>query len=191
MNDDLAITAEEHRNVSEKASNIISYSSPSSYYDEIITRLQLQAQQQQQYHQKLEQRQQNISLQTSNRKKIVLLVDDEADHCFIYQIVLQDAGYECISYTDSVQALQEFRPNYYDLVILDIRMPTLDGFALCKKIREIDNKIQIIFITASEEHYNKIKKQNYPELENVVSIQKPIGNEELVRVVNIAIAARG
>ena len=98
---DLAISAEEHRNVSEKASNIIS----SSYYDEIITRLQLQAQQQQQqYYQKLDQRQQNISLQTSNRKKRVHLVDDEADHCLTYQTVLQDAGYECISYKFSTSS---------------------------------------------------------------------------------------
>jgi CheY-like chemotaxis protein len=194
MNDDLAITAEEHHNVSEKASDIISSSSPSSYYDEIITRLQLQAQQQQQqYHQKLDQ-QQNIRFQTSNRNKRVLLVDDEADHCLTYQTVLQGAGYEFISYTNSVQALQEFRPNYYDLVILDIKMPTLDGFALCEKIREIDTDIPIIFITAGEVDYENYRRQYYPKLSNDVNInclQKPIGNEELIRVVNMAIAARG
>jgi CheY-like chemotaxis protein len=190
--DDLAITAEEHHNVSEKASNIISSSSP-SYYDEIITQLQLQAQQQQQCHQKLEQ-QQNICLQTSNRKKRVLLVDDEADHCLTYQVVLQDAGYECISYMDSIKALQQFRPNYYDLVILDIKMPTLDGFALCEKIREIDTAVQIIFITAGEVDYENFRRQYYPKLSsdvNINCIQKPIGNEELVRFVNVAIAARG
>jgi DNA-binding response OmpR family regulator len=108
--------------------------------------------------------------------------------CSLYQLVLQDAGYECISYTDSAKALREFRPNYYDLILLDIKI--LDGFELCKKIREIDNKIQIIFITASEEHYNKIKKQNYPELESIVSIQKPIGNEELVKIVNAAMVTK-
>jgi CheY-like chemotaxis protein len=190
--DDLAITAEEHHNVSEKASNIISSSSP-SYYDEIITQLQLQAQQQQQCHQKLEQ-QQNICLQTSNRKKRVLLVDDEADHCLTYQVVLQDAGYECISYMDSIKALQQFRPNYYDLVILDIKMPTLDGFALCEKIGEIDTAVQIIFITAGEVDYENFRRQYYPKLSsdvNINCIQKPIGNEELVRFVNVAIAARG
>jgi DNA-binding response OmpR family regulator len=106
-------------------------------------------------------------------------------------MVLNDAGFQCQSYIEPLKAIQEFRSNYYYLILLDIKMPVLDGFELCKKIREIDNKVQIIFITASEEHYNKIKKQNYPELENVVSIQKPIGNEELVRVVNMAIAARG
>jgi CheY-like chemotaxis protein len=189
--DDLAITAEEHHNVSEKASNIISSSSP-SYYDEIITQLQLQAQQQQQCHQKLEQ-QQNICLQTSNRKKRVLLVDYEADHCLTYQVVLQDAGYECISYTDSVQALQEFRPNYYDLVILDIKMPKLDGFALCEKIREIDTAVQIIFITAAEVYYESFRKQYYPKMSNDVNInclQKPVGNDELIQIVNKIMASR-
>ena len=83
--------------------------------------------------------------------KRILLVDDEIDHCLIYQIILQDAGYECKSYTDSVQALQQFKPNFYDLVILDIKMPRLDGFALCEKIRELDKTVHIIFITAAEE----------------------------------------
>jgi two-component system catabolic regulation response regulator CreB/two-component system response regulator ChvI len=87
------------------------------------------------------------------RRKTILLVDDEPDHCMVYEIVLEDAGYECKSYTDSVKALQEFRPNYYDLVILDIKMPKLDGFALCEKIRELDKTLQIIFITASEVYY--------------------------------------
>jgi CheY-like chemotaxis protein len=64
-----------------------------------------------------------------NRKRI-LLVDDEPDTCMVYQIILEDAGFECLSYTDSVKALQEFRPNYHDLILLDIRMPVLKGFEL-------------------------------------------------------------
>jgi DNA-binding response OmpR family regulator len=62
-------------------------------------------------------------------------------------------------------------------------MPMLDGFELCKKIREVDKSNQIIFITASGHYYDKIKKQSYPELSNIVSVEKPIGNEELVKVV--------
>src|ERR671928_107529 len=126
-------------------------------------------------------------------KKKILLVDDERDICLSYQIVLQDAGYECISYTDSVQALQEFRPNYYDLVILDIRMPKLDGFALCEKIREFDKVVQIIFITAGEAYYENFRKQYYPEIGNDVNInclQKPIENEELIKIVNMTIATK-
>jgi PleD family two-component response regulator len=67
------------------------------------------------------------------RRKRILVVDDEPDICMTFQVVLQDAGYECISYIDSVKALQEFRPNYYHLILLDIKMPVLNGFELCKK----------------------------------------------------------
>jgi DNA-binding response OmpR family regulator len=88
--------------------------------------------------------------QIRSRKRRILLVDDEPDTCMLYQIVLQDAGFECISYTDSVRALQEFRPNYYHLLLLDIKMPVLNGFELCKKIIELDKMVHIIFITASE-----------------------------------------
>src|SRR3954447_17296495 len=100
----------------------------------------------------------------------------------------QDAGYECVSYTDSVKALQEFRPNYYNFVILDIKMPVLDGFELCKKIIELDKTVHIIFITASEEYYEQFRGQHFPELGKINYIQKPIGNEELVRLVNMIVA---
>ncbi|MFL6364567.1 MAG: response regulator transcription factor [Nitrososphaeraceae archaeon] len=131
-----------------------------------------------------------IGIGLNNQTKInrILLVDDEPDLCMVYQIVLQDAGYECIPYTDSVKALQEFRPNYYDLILLDIKMPMLNGFELCKKIRELDNNVQIIFITASEEYYEKFRSQHFPELGKINYIQKPIGNEELIRIVNMIIA---
>lgn len=122
------------------------------------------------------------------RANRILLVDDEADHCLTYQIILQDAGYECISYTDSVKALQELRPNYYDLVILDIRMPKLNGFALCEKIRELDKAVQIIFITAGELYYENFRK--LLQLSNDVNInclQKPIGNEELIQIVHMTL----
>jgi DNA-binding response OmpR family regulator len=122
------------------------------------------------------------------RANRILLVDDEADHCLTYQIILQDAGYECISYIDSVKALQELRPNYYDLVILDIRMPKLNGFALCEKIRELDKAVQIIFITAGELYYENFRK--LLQLSNDVNInrlQKPIGNEELIQIVHMTL----
>jgi two-component system catabolic regulation response regulator CreB/two-component system response regulator ChvI len=115
-----------------------------------------------------------------SRRKRILLVDDEPDLCRIYQIVLQDAGYECTPYRDSVKAMQEFKPNYYDLILLDIKMPILNGFELCKKIREADKTVQIAFVTASEVYYEKAREKYYPELANINYIQKPIGNEELV-----------
>ncbi|HZA08361.1 MAG TPA: response regulator [Nitrososphaeraceae archaeon] len=148
------------------------------HYDKIITKLHLQV---------------ANSYEKSRKRRLILLVDDEPDTCMVYQIVLQDAGYECISYTDSVTALEEFKPNYYDLVILDIKMPKLDGFALCEKIREVDKTARIIFITAAEQYYEKFRNKYYPRLNNdpnINCLQKPIGNEELVQIVNMTIATK-
>jgi two-component system, OmpR family, response regulator ChvI len=171
------------------------------YYYELITKKHLQANEEyehsiQQHKQQQQQQQQKLQekgLHNQKRKKRILLVDDEPDHCMVYQIVLEDAGYECKSYADSVKALQEFRPDYYNLVILDIKMPKLDGFALCEKIRELDNNIQIIFITAAEEYYENFRKQYYPDLSkdiNINCLQKPIANEELVQIVDMTIATK-
>ena|SRR5689334_17737459 len=180
---------------SNKFEKIYSSIEPKSY-DEIITKLHLQAREEyqsttMQYSQKQKiEDEEGLHNQTRGRKRI-LLVDDEPDICMVYQIILQDAGYECVSYTDSVKALQEFRPNYYDLVMLDIKMPKLDGFALCEKIREFDKTGQIIFITAAEEYYENFRKEYYPALSNDINIkclQKPIGNEELIQIVNMTIA---
>ena len=120
--------------------------------------------------------------QTSRRR--VLLVDDEPDLCMVYQIVLEDAGHECISYTDSVKALKEFRPACYDLILLDIKMPILNGYELCKKIIELDKTVHIVFITASEAYYGKFRDQHFPELAKINYFQKPITNEELIQLVD-------
>jgi DNA-binding response OmpR family regulator len=134
-----------------------------------------------------EEEQEWLHNQTTRRKRI-LVVDDEYDICMVYQMVLHDAGFECISYIDPVKALKEFRPFYYDLILLDIKMPVLNGFELCKKIREIDKPVHIIFITASEAYYEKFRGQRFPELGKINYIQKPVGNDELVQLVNMIIA---
>jgi CheY-like chemotaxis protein len=131
----------------------------------------------------------------NRRRKRILLVDDEPDICIVYQMVLEDTSrYECKPYTDPVKALQEFRPNYYDLILLDIKMPVLNGFELCENIRERDKAVQIIFITAAEESfYKNFGKQYYLQLSNDINIkyvQKPIGNEELVKIVNSVISTK-
>jgi CheY-like chemotaxis protein len=162
------------------------------YYDQIITKLNLQAREQHERSGMQRLLQDQTARNSRNKKKRVLLVDDEPDICMVYQIVLEDAGHECISYTDPVKALQEFRPYYYDLILLDIKMPVLNGFELCRKIRELDKTAHIIFITASEQFYENIREKSYPELiiNNVNYIQKPIANEELIQVVNMTIATK-
>ena len=146
------------------------------YYDQIITKVNLQARKQQ--HERL------IRDQTAISGKRVLLVDDEPDICMVYQIVLEDAGYQCIPHTDPVKALQEFKPYFYDLILLDIKMPVLNGFELCKKIIELDRTVHIVFITALD----KFRTQHFPELGKINYIQKPVSNEQLVQIVDMIVA---
>jgi CheY-like chemotaxis protein len=173
---------------------VVSSSSwPSQYYDELITKLQVQAMAEYDYgitalQRKLEEDQKEEPYNQNGNKRI-LIVDDEPDTCTVYQIVSEDAGYECVSYIDLVKALQEFRSGYYDLVILDIKMPVLNGLN-SKKIIELDKNIPIIFITALPERYKDIIDQSYPELRNTIYIQKPITNDQLVQTVNMTIATR-
>ena len=81
-----------------------------------------------------------------------MLVDDEYDHNSIFTIGLQDAGFEVDAYYDPQLALSAFKLDYYDLLILDIRMPKIDGYELYDKIRKIDDKVNVCFLTASERY---------------------------------------
>lgn len=154
MDEDCSTTAAEYYyDEFKEASNITSFSS--LYYDELITKLRLQSMEEcgilrWQYHQQQQklQEEQKEELQDQKRNKKIFLVDDEPDNCMVYQMVLEDAGYQCISYTDSVKALQEFKPYFYDLVILDIKMPQMDGFELYQEMKNQDIKNQSLLFNS-------------------------------------------
>jgi DNA-binding response OmpR family regulator len=77
--------------------------------------------------------------------KKILVVDDEPDLTILCEMILEDEGFSVDAFTDSLLALESFKPNFYDLLILDIKMPGLDGFELYKKIKELDAHVNICF----------------------------------------------
>jgi two-component system, OmpR family, response regulator ChvI len=113
------------------------------------------------------------------RRKI-LLVDDESDVVSTFQMILEMNGFEVEAYTSPISALSSFRPNEFGLLILDIRMPVMNGFELFKKIKEIDNRVQACFITAYED-YREEFKESFPMLDEAkYFIRKPKAIEDLV-----------
>jgi two-component SAPR family response regulator len=82
-----------------------------------------------------------------------------------------------------VVALENFRGDYYDLLLLDIRMPEMTGFELYEAINELDKRVPVIFITAFEVYYEALKEM-FPNLVPTSFIQKPISNSELVQRIN-------
>ena len=111
--------------------------------------------------------------------KRILLVDDESDVCFALQKVLSENGYVVDSYEDPLLALEKFKGHYYSLVILDIKMPKLNGFTLYREIKTLDKKAKVCFLTAGEMHSDILSL-----LPANCLIRKPIENEELMRRIN-------
>jgi DNA-binding response OmpR family regulator len=113
------------------------------------------------------------------------LIDDEPDIIYSIKRVLEINEFLVDSYTDPTLALSNFKPGLYDLLLLDIKMPKMNGFDLCQKMKEIDSNVKISFLTASELFYEEYRRLDaYPGLDKAYFIQKPCRSEELIRQVN-------
>ena len=128
-----------------------------------------------------QQQQQGISSTKQKRKKRILIVDDEADIAFVFKLALEyDGGFEVDTFYQPEIALTSFERGVYDMVLLDINMPILNGFQLYAELRKIDEMVKICFITASiNVHFHglSIERSQSPEC----FIRKPIEREEFVR----------
>ena len=78
----------------------------------------------------------NNNKQGKRSSSRVLVVDDEPDIITLFELALRDSGFEVDSFNDPLVPLSNFKPCYYDLVILDIKMPKIDGFELCAEDEE-------------------------------------------------------
>ena len=120
-------------------------------------------------------------MKIKKNKTKILIVDDEDDITLSFKRILEIHGFEVDAFNDSKLALSKFKVNYYDIALLDIKMPYIDGFDLYKKIKEMDNKIRVCFLTASEAYYQQFREKDYHELSRDLFIQKPIELEELLK----------
>lgn len=114
----------------------------------------------------------------------ILVVDDEPDLTQVSTLALEYHGYKVDSFNDPQEALSKFKPGLYDLIIIDIKMPQMDGFELYHEIKKKDNNAKICFLTASELYYEEFRKKEYSALDRNLFIQKPIGNEDLIKEIN-------
>src|SRR5918912_1853398 len=121
----------------------------------------------------------------NNKSKRILMVDDETDVNYTFETVLKENGFVVDSFDNAVLALNNFKADLYDLVLLDIKMPEMDGFKLYEEMNKIDNKFKVCFLTASEMFYEQyrpahsiIKGEDYP------IIRKPIKNEDFIKQIN-------
>ena len=127
---------------------------------------------------------------TENDKQTILIVDDEPDITIALKMYLEIQGFHVDAFTDPVYALAQFKVGFYHLLILDIKMPEMNGFELYTEIKKKDNTIKVFFLTAlSEMHdYDAFKKEVYPKEGERYFIAKPIENEEILTRIKTVIA---
>ena len=94
------------------------------------------------------------------KNKTVLIVDDEKDIRNIIKYNLEQKGLKCITANDGEEALKKLSDSP-DLIILDIMMPSKDGYEVCRTIREQGNTVPIIFLTAMDREFDEIKGLEY------------------------------
>ena len=112
--------------------------------------------------------------------KIILIVDDDPDVSSIFSIGLEDEGFVVDTYNDPLEALSNFKPSFYDLLLIDINMPKMNGFELCTQILKFDVNVRICFITAGETNIEALREV-YPTISVGCFIKKPITLEYLVK----------
>ena len=115
------------------------------------------------------------------------MVDNEVDITFALENALENFGFKVDTFNDPITALKSYKTNFYDMVILDIKMPKMDGFQLYTKLKEQDPQVKICFLTASELFYEEFRKMRLKLGEKIGEeyfIQKPIKTDDLLRKLN-------
>jgi DNA-binding response OmpR family regulator len=117
-------------------------------------------------------------------KDRIMLVDDEPDINAALSVVLKRGGYDVDTFESPLIALEKLKPGFYGLIMLDVKMPQMDGFELYREIKKVDKKAKICFLTASELYYESIRKEKFPPVDKELFIIKPISNAELLKKIN-------
>jgi DNA-binding response OmpR family regulator len=118
--------------------------------------------------------------------KRIAVVDDEPDITTVLKKGLEHHGFAVDIFNDPQAALDSFKPRQYDLMIIDIRMPKLNGFDLYRELKKRDESVKVCFLTAFEIYYEEFRKM-FPTVDVRAFIRKPVSISNLVTQVNATI----
>ena len=121
----------------------------------------------------------SVNPKMNNDKKRILLVDDERDITIAFRMGLESNGFIVDTFNDPQEALSNFKAGLYNLLLIDIKMPKMNGFELYQEIEKIDNRVKVCFITAFEVYFKSLREL-FPTTNVDCFIKKPITTDELV-----------
>ncbi len=114
-------------------------------------------------------------------------MDDEADITDALRIGLERRGFKVDTFNDPQHALSEFKPSTYDIALLDIRMPGMNGFELYRELRKVDSRVSVCFLTAFDVHRDEFEKM-FPDVKVKAFLRKPITIDNLVTSLDALVA---
>ena len=112
-----------------------------------------------------------------------MVVDDEPDVSTVLKSSLELNGFEVDAFNNPEDALTNFKPGVYDMIITDIKMPVMTGFDLYREIRKNDDKIKVAFMTAFEIYENEFHKL-FKQIDVTCFIKKPVLISDLTARIN-------
>jgi DNA-binding response OmpR family regulator len=123
-------------------------------------------------------------LASQGTKRRILAIDDEPDITLMLKLGLEDGGFDVDAFSDPELVLFSFRRGLYDLVLIDIMMPKMDGFALYEQLKKVDPGVKVCFLTASEMYHEENRGIEHCALNKGLFLQKPISTDDLIMEVN-------
>lgn len=115
------------------------------------------------------------------------MVDDEENILFIFKDLLQENGFSVDIFTEPLKAIKQYKQSLYQLVLVDIRMPKMNGFEFAQEIKSKDKNAKICFMTAFEGYYISLI-ESFPNLDFKCFIRKPILGKEFVEKIRIVLS---
>jgi DNA-binding response OmpR family regulator len=112
-----------------------------------------------------------VDTKNNDKQKKIMIVDDDYDIANLFKDFLELNGYNVDAYTNPIDALNTFRKHSHDLIILDLKMPKMNGITLYQKIKEIDEQVIICLTTANKNLIQGLQK-GIKDIEKIV-IYKP------------------
>ena len=120
------------------------------------------------------------------------MVDDEQDLTYTLKVILEEDGsFQVQTFTDPALALSEFKAGMYDLAVLDIRMPVMNGFQLYRKLKDVDNMLKICFLTAAELlYYQETDSDIIDHLGIGCFVSKPVDTEDFAGKIDATLSQK-
>jgi len=117
------------------------------------------------------------------QKKKIMLIDDSSTNNILYESILSEEGFEVTVVSNPLLAIQNIKSEKPDLIILDLRMPVLDGFQIMEKIRGDKEIPSIPVIVLSAENSREAEQKSY-DLGAALYLNKPIGIDDIIQIVS-------